>query len=186
MAEVRTVPGAPERETLYSEMQPLVRRLLRQYGSSPDLREDLASELYVRYCALYAAFDSSRGIPVRPYMVRMLTQAAYNYMRVQWKQQGREVSLQPSWSDAPEEVNDPGVDPTSEWDQALWMEQAVDHLPRAIAQLPKRQQMIVIWRYYDGRSFEEIADELQVRPATVRSLLRYAINRLREFLGAEQ
>jgi DNA-directed RNA polymerase specialized sigma24 family protein len=37
----------------------------------------------------------------------------------------------------------------------------------------------VLWRYYESRSFEEIAEILQVRPSTVRSLLRHGVNRLR-------
>ena len=52
-------------------------------------------------------------------------------------------------------------------------------LPAAIAGLSERQRQMVIWRYYEDRSFEEIAGLLQTQPATVRSLLRHALANLR-------
>lgn len=38
---------------------------------------------------------------------------------------------------------------------------------------------MVIWRYYEHRSFEDIAETLGVRVATTRSLLRHGLNSLR-------
>src|SRR5207247_397741 len=62
-----------ERDTLWVEFQPLVRRLVRQYGDTLEMREDLAGEIYCRFCALLDAFDPNRGVPLRPYLVRQLT-----------------------------------------------------------------------------------------------------------------
>src|SRR5205809_5332972 len=39
-----------ERESLYGDLQPLVRRLLRQYRQDPELRQDLEGEIYCRFC----------------------------------------------------------------------------------------------------------------------------------------
>jgi DNA-directed RNA polymerase specialized sigma24 family protein len=47
-----------------------------------------------------------------------------------------------------------------------------------------RQRKIVIWRYYEERSFEEIASILQIQPATARSLLRHGLNNLRKHVLA--
>jgi len=55
-------------------------------------------------------------------------------------------------------------------------------LPDAIALLPLRQRQVVIWRYYEGRSFESIAETLEIQAATVRSLLRHGVNNLRRTL----
>src|SRR5437764_237732 len=56
-------------DSLFAEFQPLVQRLIRQYGDEPELREDLIGEIYCRFCALVHAYDPSRGIPLRPYLV---------------------------------------------------------------------------------------------------------------------
>src|SRR5688572_23559694 len=81
-------PGA-RREALYAEFQPLVRRLLRQYGDCPELRLDLVGEIYHRFCLLVADFDPGRGIPLKAYLVRSLTASVYSYARSEWTRRRR-------------------------------------------------------------------------------------------------
>lgn len=174
--------GCPERETLYRDFQPLVRRLIRQYGEDPELRQDLAGEIYCRFCNLLDAYDPSRGIPLRAYMVRTLTASVYTYSRSQWRRQHREISLE-----AESGTTEPVVsltDPSRQWDKALMTQEVLNTLPEAISQLPLRQRQVVIWRYYESRSFEEIAEMLHIRPATARSLLRHGLNNLRRKVAA--
>ncbi|MFN3649704.1 MAG: RNA polymerase sigma factor [Armatimonadota bacterium] len=166
------------REALYLEFQPLVRRLLRQYGEDLDFREDLVGEIYCRFCDLYDAFDPSRGVPLRPYLVRTLTASVYTYSRSQWRRKHREVVL-----DSGTELPDSIQDHSSAWDQKLLTEAVLRSLPDAVARLPQRQRQVVIWRYYESRSFEEIADVLQIRPATARSILRHGLNNLRRWIA---
>jgi RNA polymerase sigma-70 factor (ECF subfamily) len=167
----------PERETLFADFQPLVRRLIRQYGEDPELRKDLAGEIYCRFCNLLDAYDPSRGIPLRAYMVRTLTASVYTYSRSQWRRQHREVSLEADSSAA--EATEAMADPSRQWDHQLMTQDVLNTLPEAIAELPLRQRQVVIWRYYESRAFEEIAEMLQIRPATARSLLRHGLNNLR-------
>ena len=174
--------GDAARDALFAEFQPLVQRLMRQYADNAELRQDLPGEIYHRFCCLYEAYDPSRGIPLRPYMVRMLTASVYNFMRSNWRHQNRELQMLPEAGEDPAYA---GEDGTLEWIQSLWMQETLAQLPAVIAQLPARQQQVVIWRYYHALSFEEIADKLLVRPATVRSLLRHAINHLRRKLTSE-
>jgi len=171
--------SAVERDALYAEFQPLVRRLTRKYGSTPEMREEMVGEIYHRFCALFDAHDPDRGIPLRQYLVRMLTASVYTYARSQWRQQSRETQLEPIVED-----QDPALvtNPSADWDADLMQQQVLSSLPEAIACLPARQKKVVIWRYYDGRSFEEIADLLQVRPATARSLLRHGLASLRKHM----
>ena len=37
----------------------------------------------------------------------------------------------------------------------------------------------MIWRYYDQRSYEDIAEMLKIQVSTARSLLRHGLNNLR-------
>lgn len=53
-------------------------------------------------------------------------------------------------------------------------------LPTIIARLPEHEQLVVRGRFYQGRSWDELAEQLQVRPAAVRSMSRRAIGNLRQ------
>ncbi|HLK55766.1 MAG TPA: sigma factor, partial [Chthonomonadaceae bacterium] len=83
--------NATDRERLYAEFAPLVRRLVRQYGQDAEMRQDLVGEIYYRFCALLDAYDPTRGVPLRPYLVRQLTAATYTYARQQWRIRRRET-----------------------------------------------------------------------------------------------
>jgi RNA polymerase sigma-70 factor (ECF subfamily) len=168
-----------ERDALYHEFQPLVRRLLRQYGDDAEFRSDLEGEIYCRFCQLIEAYEPERGVPLKAYLVRTLSASVYSYARTQWRREHRERRL-----DLVVSENDRShcVDPTDEWNEQLRMEELLRGLPAAIARLPTRQRQVVIWRYYEGRSFDEIAATLHVRPATARSLLRHGLNHLRRQL----
>lgn len=163
-------------EQLYAEFRPLVRRLIRQYGENLEIRNDLEGEIYYRFCVLLKAFDPQRGVPLRPYLVRQLSASTYTYVRHHWRNQNREVSLDLFTSDTgPRQAEDP----TSDWDNALVLQQVKKALPEAIANLSERQRKVVIWRYYEDRTFEEIAGRLGIQTSTARSLLRHALNHLR-------
>jgi RNA polymerase sigma factor (sigma-70 family) len=170
-----------ERDALYEDFQPLVRRLMSQYGSDPGVRDDLRGEIYFRFCELVAAYDPSRGIPIKPYLVRTLTASVYSYARSRWRLRQRESSLDAEidWEARPGSPN-----PSDEWDDQLMMRNVLRELPAVIARLPLRQRQVVIWRYYESRSYDDIAETLGIQPATARSLLRYGIRALRREIGA--
>jgi RNA polymerase sigma factor (sigma-70 family) len=168
-----------DREALYAELQPLVRRLIRQYGETAELRQDLAGEIYCRFVALVEAYDPARGIPLRPYLVRTLTASVYTWARSQWRNRQREMVLD---GEATSSEAVAVVDPTSQWDRNLMTGEVLQLLPGAIRKLPARQRQVVVWRYYEARSFEEIAETLKIRPATARSLLRHGVTNLRRSL----
>ena len=169
-----------DRDSLYAEFAPLIRRLLRQYGEDPEVRKDLIGEIYCRFCALLELYDPRRGVPLRPYLVRQLSASVYTFARHHWRVRRRETGLEIGEG---QEARVRGEDPTAQWNQALIQEEIASTLPAAIAALPTRQRQVVLWRYYDAYSFEQIAAMLEIQPATVRSLLRHGLNNLRQRLG---
>lgn len=171
---------AADREAVYEELQPLIRRLLYQFGKTPELRQDLSGELYYRFCRLMADYDPSRGIPLSPYLVHMLQQHAYNYVRTFWRDESRSSSLEVEESNG----NIPAADESSNCLKRLITEELLDALPAVIAKLPHRQRLVVVWRYYEYRSFDEIAEMLTIQPATARSLLRHGLEAMRRQLRA--
>jgi RNA polymerase sigma factor (sigma-70 family) len=53
-----------------------------------------------------------------------------------------------------------------------------DHLADAVARLPFRQRAVIVLRYYADLSEAEIADALDCRPGTVKSLASRALDTL--------
>lgn len=173
-------PRERDRDAVYARLQPLVRRLIARYGTTPDLRQELVGELYHRFCTLLEAFDPQRGISLEGYLIRSLTAAAYTYARSQWQRQRREVSFDPEIG----EHLAPSADPTPQWDHQILLGSLRKEFRDSISGLPERQRQVLIGRYFLGQSHAEIAARLETCPATARSLLRHAINRLRRDLEA--
>jgi RNA polymerase sigma factor (sigma-70 family) len=162
-----------DRDRLFAQFRPLVNRLLRKYADTPERRNDLQGEIFCLFCELIEAFDPSRGVPLKAYLVHQLTSATYTEARKHWRNQKREISLE-LYEEIPTKE-----DPTKKWDDEILLQQIRSLLPASIARLPTRQRQVVLWRYYDHLSFEEIAERLDIQPATVRSLLRHGMNALR-------
>jgi len=180
-----SLKAAADRQALYTEFEPLVRRLVRRYAGGRDFHEDLQGEIYCRFCRLLDAYDPARGVPLRPYLVRNLTVSAYTWGRRNWRWQRRETGLLPSMLDTgAERLIGGSEDPTAAWDERLVLNEVRQELASAVRLLPCRQRQALVMRYYESRSFEEIGAELGVRPATVRSLVRHAIANLRRQMGA--
>ncbi|MFN3649709.1 MAG: RNA polymerase sigma factor [Armatimonadota bacterium] len=173
-------PGrsAEEYDRLYAELQPLVRRLLSQYGVGDEGRRDLAVEIYYRYRQLVNAYDPDRGIPLRPYLVKGLTFSVYTHVRKQWRTARVEMRLSTAMELQPGAF---AVDDTEAL-QPILSRDLRRMLLEAIRRLPERQRRTVLYRYYHSLSFEEIGERLQVRPATARSNLRHALETLRQEL----
>jgi RNA polymerase sigma factor (sigma-70 family) len=176
------LPSSPEAaEVLYAQLAPLVRRLIRQYGKTPEMRQDLSGELYCRFCALLQGYDPARGVPLRPYLIRQLTAAAYAYARQQWRLEKRLLPLPSEAETFPALATE---DPTPAWIQTLSDAELFAGLPQALAGLPRRQRQVVILRYYEEYTFEEIGAALGVQASTARSLLRHGLNKLRTSLSS--
>ncbi|AHH98591.1 RNA polymerase sigma factor [Kutzneria albida] len=84
-------------------------------------------------------------------------------------QEGYRRALAGGWA-APQTVTDPWA--------AIHEGPAVAVL---LAKLPVRQRMVMAW-HLDGFDVAEIAEQLHIRPATVRSTLRHARTRLQKLL----
>ncbi len=179
--EARGTSSHSERDLLFSQFQPLVRRLLKQYADSPEQRKDLSGEIYRRFHEYFYAYDPSRGVPLRPYLVRQLTASIYSYARGQWLIRRRETSLLDRYD---QELGIDCRDPTPQWNDRMDAEALMHTLPDAIEALPARQRAVVIMRYYGEHSFETISSRMGIAPATARSLLCHGCNKLRAKLSS--
>jgi RNA polymerase sigma factor (sigma-70 family) len=160
-------------QELFMQFRPLVASLLRRYGSTPELRKGLQGEIYRQFQLLVDNYDLDRGIPIAAYLTRMLSQRIFNYARDYWRGESRYIHVEP---EVPEGA---GVAGQGDPEGALQVQEVLSTLPSVIASLPHRQRLVLVWRYYEERSFEDIAFDLGIRPATARSLLRHAVISLR-------
>jgi RNA polymerase sigma factor (sigma-70 family) len=149
---------------------------MRRYGTTAELRKDLQGEIYYQFRQLVGSYDAERGIPLAAYLTHMLSQRVFNYVRNYWRGESRYVHLEP---DLLEGMLGGRRDDLESSDDALQTQEVLAALPAAIAALPHRQRLVLVWRYYEERAFEQIAQDLGIQPATARSLLRHAINSLR-------
>lgn len=171
----RTRPVPPE---LLVRFAPYCRRLVRIYGTTPELRQDLVGEIYCILHDLVQTYDPTRGIPFSAYLFTQLRASVFSKARRAWNVQTREICACPldaGWWEIQQAAGDSFADQLSlrEW------------LLEAIAELTERQRTVIYLRYFQGRAFTEIAEALQIQPATVRSVLRNGINRLRVLLRGQ-
>lgn len=174
-----------EVETIYHSLQPLVHRLIRQYGDTPDLREDLYGVIYCLFQAALSAYDPARGVSLQGYLIHRLSTSTYSYARSQWKARQRKQTREVSWEEqeaAGQQIGLRDDDPIQQAEEAEEEQRILGALKETIETLTPRQRRAIVGRYFEGKSYERLAEEMNVKAATVRSLVRYAIHRLRDRL----
>ncbi len=157
--EVEALPvgDSRERERLYREFAPVVRRLLERYGGARESRQQLATLLFQRFDALLESYDADSGVPLRPFLLRHLSATAHAFGHSAGSPEGVDIAA----------------------------EAAARALPERIARLPARQRQVLIWRYYEERTPHEMAAALQEPLEAVSNLLREAVDALRARLASE-
>lgn len=69
-----------------------------------------------------------------------------------------------------------------EWVQQRWR---LERLRHALRQLPDRQAQVLVWRFLEGRSLQEIAELLGTTVGAVKALQHRGIKQLRQLLRDE-
>lgn len=153
--------------------------LLVRLVGSPEDAEDLCQETFVR---AWSALDSLRpNSKLRPWLTRIAVHLFYDYLRRRGRGAGV-VELDPLVHE-PESREEP---PFAEL-QGREM-QAV--LAAALERLPERQQVAVVLRVVEGRDYEEAAEIMGLRAATVRTLVyqgrRVLMRLLQPWMGEDR
>lgn len=150
------------RELLRRYEQPLARFLYRQTGGR-DV-DDLYQETWLRVVRHAARFDPTRRFST------WLFQIAVNLCR-DWH---RRPPPEPHPLD-----DGPAPDQHARTDAALDAQQL-------LAQLPAAQREVVVLRYYEDLSEDEVATILDIPKGTVKSRLHQAIARMAALVSAER
>jgi RNA polymerase sigma factor (sigma-70 family) len=169
----------PDPAELLERFGPYCRRLIRKYGSSPELRQDLIGEIYCILHDLVQAYDRSRGVPLSAYLFSQLRCSVFTYTRSERRRQAREMAasrLEGDWWELQEGKQDLA------WPDRLTLRES---LLQAMGELTERQRAVVYLRYFQDREYDDIAAILGIKPATARSLVRHGLRRLRKILHGD-
>ena len=74
-------------------------------------------------------------------------------------------------------------DESIDLDSGIFIEQLHNSLMTAIYKLPERQQNIVLMRYFEEKSSDEIAKIMNLSPGNVRVLLSRSLDTLERYCG---
>ena len=150
---------SPDWQDLYDLEYPRLLRALAAIGGDVDAAEDAAQEAFVK------AFRNGLEGVAKPgaWLLVVGSRELFRHRRRARREQER-------WETARDHA------PSSPYEAAA--ERA--DLLAALRELPERQRVMVIARYYYGLSYEEIADSFDVKSGTVGATLHQALAKLRQ------
>jgi RNA polymerase sigma-70 factor (ECF subfamily) len=145
--------------------------------------EDLVQEVFLR------VYKSAKNFDVEKKFSSWLYKIALNEVKRFWK---RSASRQTYSLNAP--LGDEGgdaeradllEDQRPSPDTVTETELFSKNLRHLIDRLPEKQRMVVMLKVYQDLTFEQIAEICECPLSTVLSRMRYAVNKLRRWLGIE-
>jgi RNA polymerase sigma-70 factor (ECF subfamily) len=159
------MPRATEIERLYDEhAQPLFAFLLNFTRDEADTR-DLLQEVFVKLAREPKLLDSVRE--ERAFLIRLAHNAAIDLIRRRGTRERTKENFAAEIISPFAQTNDP--------DEKVFR----DELAVALGELPEEQRAVVHLKLWEGLTFEEIADALEIPPNTAASRYRYGLDKLR-------
>jgi RNA polymerase sigma-70 factor, ECF subfamily len=155
---------------------PLFGYLYRVVGGDRALAEDLVQETLLR---LVRQQTYQSGRPFRPWLYAIATNLARDYFKSSAVRQALRGGNQ---EQALLHLRDPQASPE---ERALEAEQSGE-VRGALAQLGEGYRVVVLLRFYQGLSLQEIAETLRIPLGTVKSRLSVSVHRLRSILVPAQ
>ena len=155
---------------------PLLGYLYRLAGGDRQLSEDLVQETLL-HVLRQRTYQSGR--PFKPWLYRIATNLARDYfksaaMRQCWREGDQEEALL--------SLDDSAPGPE---ERALAAEQGSE-VRAALAQLSEEYRVVLVLRFYQGFSLQEIAETLHIPLGTVKSRLSVGVHRLGAILTPVQ
>lgn len=145
--------------------------------------EDLVQEVFLR------VYKSSKNFDVTKKFSSWVYKIALNEVKRHWKRTGsrQTFSLNTPLGDEGGEsergdlLEDQRITPEVSTDTELFSR----NLKQLIDKLPEKQKVVVVLKIYNDLTFEEIAEICDCPLSTVLSRMRYAVSKLRRWLGIE-
>ena len=162
----------PEFETLIERHYPRIRRAAMLLTGDAWDAEDLAQETFLQAMQSWRRFDETKRVEtwLSAILVNLDRKRRRRHVRG-WRQITAWFARQDLDTDrrSPSDLIE-----VQEWRKSVWS---------AVATLPERQQHIIVLRYAEGLSYEEIAHVMDCPTGTVKSRLHHGLGALKNKLG---
>ena len=156
----------PDYEDFYSTNYGRVLYYVKNKINAAEDAEDLVSEVFMYCYSHYEDYDPEKS-SITTWLYLIVNSRIKNYYR----------DHNVTYVDY-EVVSETMQDQSIDLDEGVYLEQLHGALMKAIKTLPERQQKIVMLRYFENCSSEEIAVRLSISPGNVRVLLSRALDKL--------
>jgi RNA polymerase sigma-70 factor (ECF subfamily) len=161
-------------EAVVERHGPMVFRTLLRLTSDRENLEDLAQEVFLR---LYRALPSFRGEAlVSTYLYRIVVNVAQN----EWKRRQREDRPRYSISDEEEGWSDRLRHPSRNAEEQMQDAEFAAMVDAELQKLSAIERSVLVLYHQEERSYEQIAQSLQMPIGTVRTHLHRGRKKLRE------
>lgn len=157
---------------------PAVLTLAYRMTSDHALAEDAAQEAFVKAWRNLAKYDEEK--PFRPWMLRIARNAALDLLR---KRRALPFSMLSGDDDDGPAFEDSIKDAAPLPDEVFERAELGAEVAAALGQLPERDRSVLVLRYEDGLSFEQIAEVMRSPMNTVKSWHRRALAKMRSVLA---
>ncbi len=159
-------------ERLYNETIGNVYRTLYMLTGSPRDAEDVAQEVYLELYRNIRKYDGSRSF--RNWMYGIVVRQHSSFKRKRWREFRKEQKERERHS------NEAVAKPVSARSQ-----DATDDVMDNLDQLPDKLKQVLVLRYINDLSQQDIADALHIPVGTVKSRLSQALRRMRQMMGRD-
>ena len=170
---IRAVTDEAAFVELYNEFFPVVYRFLLSKSKNGEVADEAVSRTFLNMYAHLGEYDESRGA-----FSTWLFRIAVNELRMIFRAKQR--SLDMAWD---ERFDPPAPEHASPEERVLAGERR-EELRQALLKLSERDRRIITMTYWLDMKSEEIAEELDMKPNSVRVALKRARAELREYLEA--
>jgi RNA polymerase sigma-70 factor (ECF subfamily) len=157
---------------LVNRYLPLVYNYLFRMTQNHELSEEMAQEAFVKAYRNLKSFDRSRAF--KPWLLRIATNATLSELRKQKKV----VSLNAMEEEGTFQETD--YQTTEDITIQLERQLSQEEVQQAMEQLPSKYRQVLLLRYQQELSYEEIAETMQTPLNTVRTWLKRGLEKLKQ------
>jgi len=158
--------------SLYRRYVQAITRYIAYRVSDPAVIEDITSDVFLRMVEGLPRYQFT-GAPFEAWLYRIASARVIDYYRQQNRQAGQSLEEELSKGLASLEIN-------------VQEREEVDELRAALRQLTDEQQTILILRFVERKSHEEVAHFLNKSVDAIATSQHRALKRLAELLGTEK
>jgi len=143
--------------------------------SDPDAAADATQDAFL---SAYKAMKKFRGGSFKAWLLRIVTNACYDQLRVKKRRPTSSLDDMPVESEHSQFLRDESESP----DEFLERQELGQFLQHGISALPIEQRAVLVLSDVQGLSYQEVAEIMDLSLGTVKSRLSRGRARLRDFL----